>query len=54
MTNFVETLKANRKRIIKNVVIASAVVATVVVVGALYKANVDANAALEVGEELAK
>lgn len=39
MKNFIETVKANKKVIIKRALIAGAVVTTVVVVGALYKAG---------------
>jgi hypothetical protein len=43
MKNFVATVKANKKTIIKRAVISGAIVATVVVVAGLYKANKDAD-----------
>lgn len=54
MKNFIETVKANKKVIIKRAVIASAVVATVIVAGALYRANVNADEALELAEAAAE
>lgn len=54
MNKFAEYLKANRKTIIKRAVIASAVVATVIVAGALYRANVNADEALELAEAAAE
>lgn len=53
MTNIADAVKANRTKIIKTVVIAGAVAATVIVVGALYKANVDAKEILELAEPAA-
>lgn len=41
MKHLVATVKANKKTIIKRTIIAAAVTATVLVVGALYKANAD-------------
>lgn len=49
--NILETIKANKKVIIKRALIAGAVVTTVIVVGALYKANVNAQDALEVAAD---
>jgi len=37
MKNFLATLKANKKTVIRRTIIAGAVVTTVIVVGALYK-----------------
>lgn len=47
MSNIVAAVKANKSRIIKRTLIVAGVAATIIVVGVLYKANVDANEALE-------
>jgi len=50
MNNILTAVKANRSKIIKRVVIVGVVVTTIVVAGALYKANVDSKVALEAAE----
>lgn len=44
MTNAANVLKTNKAKIVKGIAIAGAVAATIIVVGVLYKANVDAHA----------
>ena len=54
MTNkLVDAVKTNRKAILKKTLIVAAVITTVIVVGALYKANVDASEALALAEDVA-
>lgn len=46
MKNFVATVKANKKTIIRRTLIVAGVVTTVIVVGALYKKSADADVIL--------
>lgn len=50
MPNIAQNLKNHKTKVIRAFVITGIVVATVVVAGALYKANVDAKTAVELAE----